>query len=251
MTASSPFKGDALMAREYFQAYHSYIEAMEPLNDAERGRLFTACLIYSMTGEVQKLSGNERFVFPGMKSQIDRDNENYAKKCEVNRQNGALGGKRSLPNGTERPPSAPPTVPNAPRTPPKEKAKAKAKAKAKEKTGDFCAEPQASSAPPVRCIPLNTGEEYPIYQPQVDEWQGLYPAVNVMQELRNMRGWCLGNKQRCKTKSGVLRFITGWLAKEQNRGGAMPQRQTGGDYGPAERVSFAELAGRLEEDGKA
>lgn len=61
------------MARGYFNAYHSYLEAIEPLNDAERGRLFTVCLFYSMTDEAPELRGNVRFVFAGMKSQIDRD----------------------------------------------------------------------------------------------------------------------------------------------------------------------------------
>lgn len=63
------------MAIEYFCCYHSYLEAMEQLNDAEKGRLFTACLQYSMTGEAPQLSGNERYVFPTFKSQIDRDRE--------------------------------------------------------------------------------------------------------------------------------------------------------------------------------
>ena len=60
------------MDRPYFCAYHSYLEALEPLNDAEKGRLFVACLTYSMTGEVPQLSGNERFVFPSLRGQIDR-----------------------------------------------------------------------------------------------------------------------------------------------------------------------------------
>ena len=69
------------MAIEYFCCYHSYLEAMEQLNDAEKGRLFTACLQYSMTGEAPQLSGNERFVFPAFRSQIDRDNQKYEKTC--------------------------------------------------------------------------------------------------------------------------------------------------------------------------
>ena len=69
------------MARAYFQAYHSILEAMEQLDDAERGRLFTALLIYSETGEAPELSGNERFVFPALRGQIDRDVEAYAEKC--------------------------------------------------------------------------------------------------------------------------------------------------------------------------
>lgn len=51
------------MAREYFCAYHSYIEAMEQLNDTEKGRLFTACLIYSKTGEAPRLSGTSALCF--------------------------------------------------------------------------------------------------------------------------------------------------------------------------------------------
>lgn len=70
------------MALESFNVYHSYLKAIEPLNDAERGRLFTACLQYSMTGEAQKLSGNERFIFPIMAAQIDRDKEKYDAKCK-------------------------------------------------------------------------------------------------------------------------------------------------------------------------
>lgn len=75
------------MAREYFNAYHSYLKSIDPLNDAERGRLFTALLFYSSTGKEPELRGNERFIFPMMREQIDRDCDKYNKKCESNRQN--------------------------------------------------------------------------------------------------------------------------------------------------------------------
>ena len=75
------------MAREFFCAYHSYLKSIEPLTDAEKGRLFVSCLQYSMTGEAPDLRGNERFIFPMMKEQIDRDNANYQAKCERNREN--------------------------------------------------------------------------------------------------------------------------------------------------------------------
>lgn len=71
----------------------------------------------------------------------------------------------------------------------------------------------------VIALPLNTGEEHPVTGGEVETWQDLYPAVDVMQELRNMRGWLLGNKTRRKTRHGIGRFIQSWLAKEQNRGG--------------------------------
>ena len=65
------------MSISYFCAYHSLLETIDPLSDAERGRLFTACLQYSRTGEVPELSGNERYIFPGIKGQIDRDKAKY------------------------------------------------------------------------------------------------------------------------------------------------------------------------------
>ena len=98
------------MAREYFQAYHSYLQSLEPLNDAECGRLFRALLKYSETGECEELRGNERFIFPTMRAQIDRDNQKYEEKCKKNRENGSRSNERTPPNGTERPR----TVPNAP-----------------------------------------------------------------------------------------------------------------------------------------
>lgn len=78
-----------MMAKGYFCAYHSYLAAMEQLNDEERGRLFTALLEYSQSGRVQPLTGNERFVFPAMRDQIDRDDKKYTDKCERNRRNAA------------------------------------------------------------------------------------------------------------------------------------------------------------------
>lgn len=81
-----------------------------------------------------------------------------------------------------------------------------------------CAEPGADSAPPVITLPLNDGSEFAVSQVQCTEWQGLYPAVDVLQQLRNMRGWLLSNPDRRKTKRGIKRFITGWLSREQDRG---------------------------------
>lgn len=75
------------MAREYFCAYHSMLGALEPLNDAECGRLLKALLMYSMANETPELRGNERFVFPMFKAQIDRDRETYEAKCASSRAN--------------------------------------------------------------------------------------------------------------------------------------------------------------------
>lgn len=82
------------------------------------------------------------------------------------------------------------------------------------------AEPEPVSAPaPVITIILNNGDEYPVYQDYVDEMQKLYPAVDIMQELRAMKAWCINNPKRRKTKNGIKRFINTWLSGEQDRGG--------------------------------
>ena len=78
--------------------------------------------------------------------------------------------------------------------------------------------PEPDSMQPEISLPLNTGEEFPVLKNSIDEWTNLYPAVDVMQELRNMRGWCLANPTRRKTMSGIERFIVQWLAQEQNSG---------------------------------
>lgn len=67
-------------------------------------------------------------------------------------------------------------------------------------------------------IPLNDNSEYPIYFEFVQEMQSLYPNVDVMAELRKMRGWSLSNPTKRKTKRGVKKFINNWLAKEQDKG---------------------------------
>lgn len=81
-----------------------------------------------------------------------------------------------------------------------------------------CAELEAGSTPPVIELPLNDGSEYGITEEQCREWAELYPSVNVQQQLRNMRGWLLSNKERRKTRRGINRFITNWLSREQDRG---------------------------------
>lgn len=74
------------------------------------------------------------------------------------------------------------------------------------------------SEPPVICLMLNDKSEYGIIQSDIDEWSSLYPAVDILQELRKMKGWLDSNPSRRKTRKGIKRFITNWLAKEQDKG---------------------------------
>lgn len=78
-------------------------------------------------------------------------------------------------------------------------------------------EPRGDS-PPAAMIPLVDGTEAAFTQAQVDDWGRAYPAVDVAQQLRQMRAWCIANPTRRKTARGVEAFIVGWLTKEQNSG---------------------------------
>ena len=213
------------MAVEYFCAYHSYLDALEPLTDAERGRLFVACLKYSKSGEVGHLSGNERFVFPVFRGQIDRDNAKYANKC-----------KKQADNANNGIPNVPPHEKDA------NDAKTKAKEKEKEKEKDnippseVCGE-LPSSPPPAAVLPLVDGSDFPIAQETVDELSGLYPAVDVEQQLRNMRGWLLANPKNRKTKAGIMRFVNSWLSREQNSARPAANQKQGGYTSGVDRLA--------------
>ena len=121
------------MAVEYFNAYHSYLKSIEPLNDAERGRLFTSLLIYSSTGAVPDLHGNERFIFPTMKEQIDRDRQRYDDYCEKQRENVQKRWKNHIPTQCQ---TYGGISGNTNDTNDKAKEKEKAKDKAKDNTGE-------------------------------------------------------------------------------------------------------------------
>ena len=117
----------------------------------------------------------------------------------------------------------------------------------------FCSELSNDSLKPqevVISLSLNTGEEYPIYDEDIKKWQELYPSVDIMQALRNMKGWLMANPTRRKTKSGIKRFIVGWLSRQQNNGTNKTANTSSGtknlfknfgerNYTPEELESFA------------
>lgn len=78
---------------EYVKVFTDFAKAMEPLSDAERGRLFMAMLEYAASGTEPEFRGNERFLWPTAKSQIDRNTARYQHICEVNAENGSKGGR--------------------------------------------------------------------------------------------------------------------------------------------------------------
>ena len=76
--------------------------------------------------------------------------------------------------------------------------------------------------PPVITIPLVDKTEFGISEEMVQEWSRAYPGADVVQQLRQMRAWCLANPTKCKTHRGIASFIVRWLTKAQDQAGAIP-----------------------------
>ena len=93
--------------------------------------------------------------------------------------------------------------------------------------------PAPAEEAPVCSMILNDGSFFDVTTEQVKKWEQLYPAVDVMKELRKMVGWCDANPKKRKTKNGILRFCNSWLAKEQDRGGGRSQWEGGSQNGYA------------------
>lgn len=99
---------------------------------------------------------------------------------------------------------------------------------------------------------LNDKSEYPITQTKVDEWQSLFPAVDIMEQLRKAKSWCIDNPTRRKTKRGILSFINRWLCKEQDNGAKVINLNQGKYYAKRERriESIAEKVERQQREDR-
>lgn len=84
---------------KYLKIWTSFLELINTLEYDEIGRLFEMMLVYAESGnEPEKFTGNERFLWPVAKQQIDLT----AEKNEILRQNGMKGGRpKTKDNQTE------------------------------------------------------------------------------------------------------------------------------------------------------
>lgn len=79
-------------------------------------------------------------------------------------------------------------------------------------------EASAPDSPTAIELILNDKTLFSISEAKTKEWAVLYPAVDIKQELRKMKGWLDANPAKRKTKRGILRFVNSWLAREQDKG---------------------------------
>jgi hypothetical protein len=74
---------------------------------------------------------------------------------------------------------------------------------------------------------VGTGpKEVGITQQQIERWQGLFPGIDVLGQVRAAVAWCEANPTKRKTASGVPRFVTSWLTRAQDAP-ARPRGSTG------------------------
>ncbi len=96
-------------------------------------------------------------------------------------------------------------------------------------------------------------EAVPITESKIAEYEATYPGVDVRQQLRAMRQWSFDNRPKRKTKTGMLKFINAWLAREQDR--PKGDRPNAESFGAAKNrrflTGFARAAARFTENGPA
>jgi hypothetical protein len=90
---------------KYLKVFTDFADAMEELGDAERGRLFTAMLKYAETGAAPDFRGNERFIWPVAKLQIDRMAAECEGRAKTSRENGSKGGRPKKTQGNLKNPA--------------------------------------------------------------------------------------------------------------------------------------------------
>ena len=250
------------MAGKGFVFLESYYEAAKDLPDKQRLALYDAIIKYALKSEEAKLAGITKSLFVLIQPVIDKS----AKRAKAGRKGGVS--KNGICPADDDKKMVSKTQANAKQSTsdyikdhyptdnedlsPTEIVD---KDPATQEDDDFASQKEKDYDPPPKSpqgdllrggarnssqeieieLLLNTGEIYPISREKADRWRELYPAVDVSQELRNMAAWLESNPAKRKTKSGILRFCNGWLAREQDKGRRFPppvQREESPDPSP-------------------
>lgn len=179
--------------------YASFWGAISSMSKKDQLPVFRAVISYGLFGyHKESLSAGQDAFFALMKPVLDSSRKKAA--------NGKHGGSKTKANGKQN-----------------------ATENEVEKENEIEIENECYiMAQTVVCLPLNDGTEFPVTEEMVSEFSSLYQAVDVIQALRNMRGWLLNNPKNRKTSSGIRRFMNSWLSREQDR--ARPQNSRHPEY---------------------
>ena len=205
--------------REYVPLPLEYLEEMAPLSDEDFGRLIRALLLHARDGVPVELDGDCRFYC----ARVMNKDKHYAARAAEEEERRERMSRRNSRNAQARYRTDDESATESDCMQPHATAgntkpnQTSSNHTNPNQTNEDGAEPEeASAAAPA--IPLQDGSEYQVKRKELDEWKKAFPAVDVEQELREMRAWCLANPTLRKTPRGVKRFINTWLSKEQDKG---------------------------------
>lgn len=223
--------------RESFVFYRGFRDAINALPEEYRLKVLQYLMDYAFDGIEPEENSIEKAMFLSFKPQVDATQKRY----EANVKNGQKGGRPKKENQeTQNNPDTENKNPSKTQDNPSKKNENPQKPNPNLNYNDndndnyndnvndninniYCTELECSSSIPEEkaaiTLTLNDKSEYPLFDKNIAEWKELYPNVDILQELRNMKGWLNSNPTKRKTKSGILRFINSWLAREQNKGG--------------------------------
>lgn len=213
------------MERKGFFCYNSWLKALEPFGDAERGRIWTALLEYSNGLAIDgHSSGNERFILPMLLDQIDRDTQKNEKKSQTLKERQS----QSTPSN--------PAQPIATRSnPPKDKDKNKDKDKDIPTTAAACAQGEQYNADLAECIQRyeqNCGSVPRAVADAINAALLKFPASLICQAIdeaaaNNARRWSYISKilDRCE-QQGICTVEAYLAEKERAKSSRTATRQT-------------------------
>lgn len=213
------------MERKGFFCYNSWLKALEPFGDAERGRIWTALLEYSNGLAIDgHSSGNERFILPMLIDQIDRDTQKNEKKSQTLKERQS----QSTPSN--------PAQPAATRSnPPKDKDKNKDKDKDIPATAAACAQGEQYNADLADCIQRyeqNCGSVSRAVADAINAALLKFPASLICQAIdeaaaNNARRWSYISKilDRCE-QQGICTVEAYLAEKERAKSSRTATRQT-------------------------
>ncbi len=97
--------------------------------------------------------------------------------------------------------------------------------------------PAEPASPVAVSFLLNDGKDFEITEAQVREFADLYPAIDVLQQLRAVKAWTIANPKNRKTRSGAMRFVNSWLSRAQNQAPTRPSSNPAPQKGALPRLS--------------
>ena len=204
------------MQRTQFTFYESFFKAISRIKKkadrADAYDIICSYALYQKEPDLDSVSDAVAIAFELLRPVLDKAKE----RAESGKKGGSKDENSESKTEAKRKQSESKTEANAKQGEAVSKKEIEKEKEIEKDIEDVCAELPGSSTPPAITLPLADGSEFPILYALVVDLSGLYPAVDVMQQLRNMRGWLLSNPKNRKTKSGIMRFVNSWLAREQN-----------------------------------